>query len=265
MFDRSPGSGANPNFSPAQPQSNTQQALGLIALAERLRDEDQDMHEPGYFAYQTFDGLHLTDEQSALVDEIYNESSADARVKEIEGLFRSREDYFKLEHSQRVTRFGLMLAVAAGVDRFNLERLARALRAHDVGMVAGASDEQIAAMQAAIYKRGGLSPDERALVNMHPEWGRGVVDKLGFDTVEQAIVLGHHNPELVRASLSPQEHLLVVIAEIADITDARCSQRPYPKPFDTPQTAAPDVLSYVQPDKQLGNAYLQLVGLPLAT
>jgi HD-GYP domain-containing protein (c-di-GMP phosphodiesterase class II) len=155
-----------------------------------------------------------------------------------------------------------MLAVCAGVtDPQELRQIARALRAHDVGMVVGKTEADISLMQAAVYTTGGLSPAQRALVDTHTHTGRAYVERLGFSRLEQAIVFGHHNPEQLARHLTPAQLRYVVLAQMADITDAWCSERPYPKAVLSPQDAATEVLRATRPDQALQDAYLRLVGV----
>ena len=138
--------------------------------------------------------------------------------------FSNRKDYTHSKHSQRVSKYAVLLAEALGIeDRDYLHGLEQGALLHDIGK---------ACIPASILlKPHKLNPYERALIMEHPLFGYDLISE--FDLLKRAsrIVLYHHEnydgtgyPYGLKGKDIPLE---ARVFAIADTLDAITSHRPY--------------------------------------
>lgn len=140
-------------------------------------------------------------------------------------LMVDRRDPYAHRHSQAVTDLAEALAVALGLpeEEVNLIRYAAIL--HDVGKI-GISEE-------ILFKRGALTPQERAAVEEHPRVGADILKSIPHMQDLIPLILYHHErydgsgyPNRLRHD-DPRLPLGAQILAIADTFDAITTERPY--------------------------------------
>jgi HD-GYP domain-containing protein (c-di-GMP phosphodiesterase class II) len=133
------------------------------------------------------------------------------------------KDRYTHGHSQRTAAFAVQLGLQLGLDADSLRALARGAYLHDVGKVAIADE--------ILDKPGPLTPEERTVIETHPEVGHGLV--LPSTALAEAlpVVLHHHErwdgtgyPHRLTGTAIP---LIARIAAVADVWDALTSDRSY--------------------------------------
>jgi len=125
--------------------------------------------------------------------------------------------------SERIAELARRLAAAWGLSREDQRNLWRAGLLHDVGKLGLPGD--------CSAKSGPLSPDDRLLVERHPEIGYEICRSLPSLQTVLPLIRGHHErldgsgyPDGLRGeSLTPALHCLIV----ADYYDALTHARPY--------------------------------------
>jgi len=107
-------------------------------------------------------------------------------VPTVEALLRAVEtaDHTIRGHSERTSNLASRLAHACNLSSTEQETARVAGLLHDVGKLGIPSE--------VLQKRGALTKDERALVNMHPEMGKQLVSGLGGLDRTVPAVLWHH-------------------------------------------------------------------------
>lgn len=137
-------------------------------------------------------------------------------------------------HIRRMGRYAGLLAHAAGIDVQRAVVVELATQMHDVGKI-GIPD-------SILLKPGGLTRDERAVMERHPEIGHRVLTGSSSELLEvaAAIALSHHEridgrgyPRGLRGEVIPIE---ARIASIADVFDALTSDRVYRPAMSVEQT-----------------------------
>ncbi|MFH1478762.1 MAG: HD-GYP domain-containing protein [Candidatus Omnitrophota bacterium] len=135
-----------------------------------------------------------------------------------------RAPYLK-GHSERVTRYALLLARKLGLCEDTLKIVASVGKIHDLG--------KIALSDVLLNKKGKLTPSERQQINLHPLIGAMMLNNLGFRQNDSAIVRNHHErydgtgyPDKLKNCDIP---VLARIFGVADAFDAMTSDRPYRK------------------------------------
>lgn len=131
-------------------------------------------------------------------------------------------------HSQRVTKYSLMIAREMNLNDNSLEILKYAAILHDIGKI-GISDH-------VLLKNGSFSPEERGEMNTHPLKTRDILENFHFPRYlrEVPFVAAHHH-EKVNGQGYPdgltgaQMPLGSKIMAVADVFDALTSKRDYPK------------------------------------
>jgi HD-GYP domain-containing protein (c-di-GMP phosphodiesterase class II) len=128
-------------------------------------------------------------------------------------------------HSQRVTKWALAIGKELKLSPHELTSLEHGALLHDVGKI-GISDK-------ILLKAGPLTPDERELMNRHPELGFNMLKGIPFLQDALPVVLYHQEmydgsgyPAGLRAGEIP---LGARIFAVADTFDAMTSTRPYRK------------------------------------
>jgi HD-GYP domain-containing protein (c-di-GMP phosphodiesterase class II) len=143
----------------------------------------------------------------------------------IESLVRTIEarDPYIVGHSHRVGRLALQLASEVGLDARQRGKLALAAKLHDIG--------KVAIPEAILNKPDRLTPEEEAVVRLHPLTGHRILTPIIRDRQVLAAVRGHHErldgtgyPDGLQGS---QVGLLTRILSIADVFDALTSCRAY--------------------------------------
>jgi PAS domain S-box-containing protein/putative nucleotidyltransferase with HDIG domain len=135
----------------------------------------------------------------------------DLRDKETEG------------HTQRVTAVAVRLARALGVSGEALLQLKRGALLHDIGKM-GIPD-------SILLKAGALTPEERAIIERHPDMARELLSSIRFLGPATDIPYAHHErwdgtgyPRRLKGEQIP---LAARIFAVVDVWDALRSDRPY--------------------------------------
>ncbi|MGW0366058.1 HD-GYP domain-containing protein [Streptomyces sp. NPDC002990] len=133
------------------------------------------------------------------------------------------KDRYTRGHSERVGQASAMIARELGMaeDRLEVVRIAGIL--HDVG--------KLGVPTRLLRKDGPLTPDERRIVELHPEYGHEIVRGIGFLGEARSAILHHH--ERVDGCGYPygltgeQIPVLARVVAVADAFDAMTSTRSY--------------------------------------
>jgi HD-GYP domain-containing protein (c-di-GMP phosphodiesterase class II) len=133
------------------------------------------------------------------------------------------KDAYTAGHNYRVAMYALRLAEHMGVQPRMLRALAQGGIVHDVG--------KLFVPDEILNKPGKLTPEERAVIELHPVYGYDLCKQLGFMTEELEIIRSHHErwdgngyPDRLKGEAIP---LLARIAAVADVYDALTSSRAY--------------------------------------
>ncbi len=140
-------------------------------------------------------------------------------------------DRYTQQHSERVTRLAIDIAIRLGCGSHDLRRIESSGPLHDIGKIG--IDDHI------LKKPGKLTQEEFNNIKMHPLIGVNIVSNLGLDREELAIIRNHHErwdgkgyPDGLKGEEIPK---LARILSVADAFDAMNSDRSYRNalPFDT--------------------------------
>ncbi|WP_405777355.1 HD-GYP domain-containing protein [Streptomyces sp. NBC_00859] len=133
------------------------------------------------------------------------------------------KDQYTRGHSERVGRASAMIAGELGMDGDRLEALRFAGILHDVG--------KLGVPTRLLRKDGPLTPDERRVIELHPEYGHEMVRGIGFLGEARAAILHHHErldgsgyPYGLSGQQIPE---FARVVAIADAFDAMTSTRSY--------------------------------------
>jgi len=162
-------------------------------------------------------------------------------------------------HSQRVTEMTVQLGRALGVEPEKLVHMRRGALLHDIGKM-GIPD-------AILHKPGPLTPEEWAIMKMHPVYALEMLSQIPFLQPVLDIPYGHHErwdgsgyPQGLRGGAIPQAARIFMVI---DVWDALNSDRPY-----RPRMAPEKALALIQEqagkqfDPQVVEAFLKLVSIP---
>ncbi|MEV8424308.1 HD-GYP domain-containing protein [Streptomyces niveus] len=133
------------------------------------------------------------------------------------------KDRYTRGHSERVGRASAMIARELGMDGERLEVLRFAGILHDVG--------KLGVPTRVLRKDGPLTPQERRVIELHPEYGHEIVRGIGFLGEARLAILHHH--ERIDGSGYPYGLAGAEIPEfarvvaVADAFDAMTSTRSY--------------------------------------
>lgn len=126
-------------------------------------------------------------------------------------------------HSDRVTRYTLLLAKRAGLAEKDLDILRRGAVLHDIG--------KLCIPDSILDKPGKLTPEEFEVIKRHPLEGVRIVEPLRSAQDVISLIRWHHErldgngyPDRISGNEIPQP---VRILAIADTYDALSSKRPY--------------------------------------
>ncbi|MEU9110869.1 HD-GYP domain-containing protein [Streptomyces sp. NPDC048483] len=144
------------------------------------------------------------------------------------------KDRYTRGHSERVGRASVMIARELGMaeDRTEVLRFAGIL--HDVG--------KLGVPTRLLRKDGPLTPAERGIIELHPEYGHEIVRGIGFLGEARAAILHHHERLDGRGypyGLSgPQIPEFARVVAVADAFDAMTSTRSYRRARPVPAAVA---------------------------
>jgi response regulator RpfG family c-di-GMP phosphodiesterase len=159
------------------------------------------------------------------------------------------------DHSQRVVRYTLAIAMRLGIQGAELADIGRGALMHDIGKI-GVPD-------SILLKPGPLTPGEWEEMRKHPEIGFNILKGIPFLAVPADIVLSHQErfdgngyPRLLSGR---QIHVGARIFMVADTLDAITSDRPYRR-AQTYQAARAEIrrCSGTQFDKEIVQAFLSI-------
>jgi putative nucleotidyltransferase with HDIG domain len=149
--------------------------------------------------------------------------------KELLGLFVQTVEFrdpYTSGHSQRVSRFSRIIAQLIGLGPKDIERISTAALLHDVGKI-----HEIFA--PILSKPGRLTPEERAIMELHPIKSAELVAKISdLQDIIPAVRHHHENwdgtgyPDRLEGRDIP---LGARIIRVADTIDAMTTDRPYRK------------------------------------
>ncbi|GAA4818190.1 HD-GYP domain-containing protein [Streptomyces ziwulingensis] len=133
------------------------------------------------------------------------------------------KDGYTRGHSERVGHASMMIARELGMDDERVETLRFAGILHDVG--------KLGVPTRLLRKDGPLTPEERRVIELHPEYGHEMVRGIRFLGEARAAVLHHHErldgsgyPYGLAGAQIPESARVVAVA---DAFDAMTSNRSY--------------------------------------
>jgi len=133
------------------------------------------------------------------------------------------KDGYTRGHSERVGQASMMIARELGMDDERVEVLRFAGILHDVG--------KLGVPTRLLRKDGPLTPEERRIIELHPEYGHEMVRGIGFLGEARSAILHHH--ERLDGSGYPyglvggQIPEFARVVAVADAFDAMTSTRSY--------------------------------------
>ncbi|WP_261993876.1 HD-GYP domain-containing protein [Streptomyces sp. t39] len=133
------------------------------------------------------------------------------------------KDRYTRGHSERVGRASVLIARELGMPEGRLETIRFAGILHDVG--------KLGVPTRVLRKDGPLTPEERRIIELHPEYGHEMVRGIGFLGEARAAILHHHErldgsgyPYGLSGDGIPESARVVAVA---DAFDAMTSTRSY--------------------------------------
>ncbi|PZT76557.1 MULTISPECIES: HD-GYP domain-containing protein [unclassified Streptomyces] len=140
------------------------------------------------------------------------------------------KDTYTRGHSERVGRASVLIAHELGMDRHRVEVLRFAGILHDVG--------KLGVPTRVLRKDGPLTPEERRVIELHPEYGHEIVRGIGFLGEARAAILHHHErldgsgyPYGLSGRGIPECARVVAVADAFDaMTSTRSYRRARPVP-----------------------------------
>lgn len=144
------------------------------------------------------------------------------------------KDRYTRGHSERVGQASAMIARELGMGEERLETVRIAGILHDVG--------KLGVPTRLLRKDGPLTPEERRIIELHPEYGHEMVRGIGFLGEARAAILHHH--ERMDGSGYPygltgeQIPVLARVVAVADAFDAMTSTRSYSRARPVPVALA---------------------------
>ncbi|MFO7303194.1 MAG: response regulator [Acidobacteriota bacterium] len=134
-------------------------------------------------------------------------------------------------HCERIAFYAVGLGRRLGLATEDLAALHRGGFLHDIG--------KIAVPDAVLFKPGPLTPEELAIMRMHPVVGDQLCGNLRSLARVRPIVRHHHErldgsgyPDGLRGDRIP---LLAQIVSVVDVFDALVTDRPYRQALDVPE------------------------------
>ncbi|MEV6576632.1 HD-GYP domain-containing protein [Streptomyces sp. NPDC051582] len=144
------------------------------------------------------------------------------------------KDRYTRGHGERVGQASAMIARELGMDADRLEVVRIAGILHDIG--------KIGVPTRLLRKDGPLTPEERRVIELHPEYGHEMVRGIGFLGEARSAILHHH--ERVDGSGYPyglageQIPVPARVVAVADAFDAMTSTRSYSRARPVPVALA---------------------------
>ncbi|MFF8287931.1 HD-GYP domain-containing protein [Streptomyces sp. NPDC016309] len=133
------------------------------------------------------------------------------------------KDAYTRGHSERVGRASVLIARELGMEEDRLDVIRFAGILHDVG--------KLGVPTRVLRKDGPLTPQERRVIELHPEYGHEIVRGIGFLGEARAAILHHHErmdgsgyPYGLSGDRIPEAARVVAVA---DAFDAMTSTRSY--------------------------------------
>ncbi|MFJ8073021.1 HD-GYP domain-containing protein [Streptomyces sp. NPDC096176] len=133
------------------------------------------------------------------------------------------KDRYTRGHSERVGRASVLIARELSMEEERLEVVRFAGILHDVG--------KLGVPTRVLRKEGPLTPEERRVIELHPEYGHEMVRGIGFLGEARAAILHHHErmdgsgyPYGLVGSQIPE---FARVVAVADAFDAMTSTRSY--------------------------------------
>jgi signal transduction histidine kinase len=164
-------------------------------------------------------------------------------------------DPYTSGHSRRVSYYSQVIARALGIRSRELERVGIAALLHDVGKI-----HEIFA--AILQKPGRLTPEERAIIELHPIKSEELVSKVSQLSHAVAAVRHHHEnwdgtgyPDGIAGEAIPLASRIIMLA---DTIDAMTTDRPYRRALGPAEVRA-ELIKYrgTQFDPQICDVLLQ--------
>ncbi|AUH40729.1 metal-dependent phosphohydrolase [Streptomyces sp. CMB-StM0423] len=144
------------------------------------------------------------------------------------------KDRYTRGHSERVGRASVLIARELGMDERRQEVLRFAGILHDVG--------KLGVPTRILCKDGPLTPEERRIIELHPEYGHEIVRGIGFLEEVRSAILHHHErmdgggyPYGLTGERIPEYARVVAVA---DAFDAMTSTRSYRRAREVPAALA---------------------------
>ncbi|POX55563.1 metal-dependent phosphohydrolase [Streptomyces sp. Ru71] len=144
------------------------------------------------------------------------------------------KDGYTRGHSERVGQASMMIARELGMCDERVEVLRFAGILHDVG--------KLGVPTRLLRKNGPLTPEERRVIELHPEYGHDIVRGISFLGEARSAVLHHHErldgsgyPYGLRGGQIPEPARVVAVA---DAFDAMTSTRSYSRARPVPAALA---------------------------
>lgn len=140
------------------------------------------------------------------------------------------KDGYTRGHGERVGQASMMIARELGMDDERVETLRFAGILHDVG--------KLGVPTRLLRKDGPLTPEERRVIELHPEYGHEMVRGIAFLGEARAAVLHHHErldgsgyPYGLTGTQIPESARVVAVADAFDaMTSTRAYRRARPVP-----------------------------------
>ncbi|MFJ6514851.1 HD-GYP domain-containing protein [Streptomyces sp. NPDC091406] len=133
------------------------------------------------------------------------------------------KDTYTRGHSERVGRASVLIARELGMDERRVEGLRFAGILHDIG--------KLGVPTRVLRKDGPLTPEERRIMELHPEYGHEIVRGIGFLDEARDAILHHHErldgsgyPYGLSGARIPE---FARVVAVADAFDAMTSTRSY--------------------------------------
>ena len=141
------------------------------------------------------------------------------------------KDGYTRGHSERVGQASMMIARELGMDEGRIEILRFAGILHDVG--------KLGVPTRLLRKDGPLTPEERRVIELHPEYGHEITRGISFLGEARSAILHHHEridgsgyPYGLVGRQIPESARVVAVADAFDaMTSNRCYSRA--RPVDT--------------------------------
>jgi ribonuclease P protein subunit RPR2 len=186
------------------------------------------------------------------------EASYDTTVRALATALELRDDATG-QHAERVTELALRLASVIAPALAGNTSVKHGFLLHDIGKI-GIPD-------VVLHKPGKLDPDERALMEKHPELGERIVAGIPYLDGRARQVIAHHHERWDGSgypcgSKGLEIPLAARIFAIADAFDAMTNDRPYRAALSVEEAlAAIAAGSGTQFDPELVEAFLTLMRL----